>query len=80
MTILCSFLVVALISVIGISFWRERNHKLLVTDLLDRVMARSYGEYVASTKPSDQRPKYRKVLTDEELALLERQRLGAAAK
>lgn len=70
MTILCSLLVVALISVTAIAFWRELVHKVVVADLLDRVMARSYGEYVAGHTPAP-KPRRRAPLTDEEMAMLE---------
>lgn len=75
MTILCSLEAIALTAVLAISFWRERLHRQIMADLLDRVMARSYGEYVTSTKTLN-RPLRRKVLSDEEMAEMERQAAG----
>jgi hypothetical protein len=77
MTLLCTLLVVVVILLIAIMFHRERVHRAVTADLLDRVMARSYGEYVAATKPGPNRPLRRRVLSDEEMAALEQQTLGA---
>lgn len=75
MLVLCLLLAIAVILLLGLGYWRERTHRLVVADLLDRVMARSYGEYVASTKTGPNRPLRRRVLSDEEMAELERQTL-----
>lgn len=76
LTTLCVLLVVTLILVVLIALWRERVHRAVVADLLDRIMARSYGEYIASTTPAPGRPLRRRVLSDADMAELERQRQG----
>lgn len=79
MTILCIALVLALISVTAISFWRERTHRVVIADLLDRIMARSYGEYDAS-RPHPSRPALRRrAMTDEEMAVLEKSKKSERA-
>ncbi len=80
MTILCTLLAVAVIALIGIGVWREKIHRAVTADLLDRVMARSYGEYVASTKPGPDRPLRRRVLSDEEMAEMEKKFTAGAEK
>lgn len=80
MTILCILLALSNSALIGILFYRERIHRALTADLLDRVMARSYGEYIANTRPNPLRPKHRRVLSDEEMADLEQSRLDAVGK
>lgn len=79
LTALCVLLAAALLLTILIALWRERVHRAVVADLLDRIMARSYGEYVASTTPAPGRPLRRRVLSDAEMAELEQRRMGTAA-
>lgn len=76
LTVLCVLLVVALILSILIALWRERVHRAVIADLLDRIMARSYGEYVASTTPAPGRLLRRRSMSDADMAELERQRKG----
>ncbi len=79
MKILCLLQAVANISLVGVVIWREKTYRAVVADLLDRVMARSYGEYVAATTPAPDRPLRRRVLSDAEMAELESRRVGAGA-
>lgn len=78
MMILCGLLAIADITLIVAYIWREKIYRAVIADLLDRVMARSYGEYVASVKSTSSRPPRRRVLSDEEMAELENQTLTAA--
>lgn len=76
MTALCVLLAVLLLIVTPAALWREKIHRAVVADLLDRIMARSYGEYVAATTPAVNRPLRRRVLSDAEMAEIEHQRKG----
>lgn len=77
LTVLCVLLAILLLVVTLAALWREKVHRAVVADLLDRIMARSYGEYVASTTPAVNRPLRRRVLSDAEMAEIERQRVPA---
>jgi hypothetical protein len=65
-------------AVVAVAYHRERRRDAIINDLLDRVMARSYGEYVSGTKTAAtaHKPK-RRLLTDEEMAEMERMKKDA---
>jgi hypothetical protein len=79
MTILCTLLAAAVLALLGLGFWERRVHRAVVAELLDRIMARSYGEFVASRPTGPTRPLRRRVLSDEEMAELETNALAAKA-
>lgn len=74
LTIAVVLLAMALTAIIHFSVIREQRYQVIINDLLDRVMARSYGEYAAATKIAPlERARKRKYLDDAELAEMEKQ-------
>ncbi len=74
-----SILAVCLSGALFVSFNRERRYQTIIADLLDRVMARSYGEYQATKILPATPAKKRRYLSDPELAEMERQARGEIA-
>lgn len=63
----------ALAVILWVSYKREMRYQKILDDLLDRVMARNYGEYAAISKISPpERARKRRYMGDAELAELER--------
>ncbi len=70
-------LTLALLGLTSACLYREKRYQAIIQDLLDRVMARSYGEYVQGTKiAAPQRARRRQYLDDAALAEMERQARG----
>lgn len=61
---------------VAYGIWREMRQAEVIADLLDRLMARDFMDYSAP-KIAVGRPLRRRVVTDEEMAELEKQARGA---
>lgn len=79
LTVITLAAIASQLATIYVACQMEKKHNSVMADLLDRVMARSYGEYVQSRPQAPVVRRTSRVLTDAELALREEMILRAAS-